>query len=290
VKTERRVVTNRVFLLGLDELYREAMKKHEQDELLRAAQETAYALSVPPSDVPIEGYYWEDPRLTEYFRLMRALQQVPKVRESQVSNHTGFLLLKKLTESGIFGSPSDDEWLLRMGKDALSCVLEETFPNWSIEILRDRAYARAVESSDFSLVSLGALSKDSVVLAALRETMVLYGLPLKGLSIPPPPKYIWKVDPLVQSRSQQFVRTFNELLDESLPLPNPENAEQFWKACKEWKILGRCVRLGFDPMSTPTRHYHWLIERDSNSNLQVREFWDTEIWTTERCRKSRNRA
>ena len=29
VKTERRVVNNRVFLLGLDELYREAMKRHE---------------------------------------------------------------------------------------------------------------------------------------------------------------------------------------------------------------------------------------------------------------------
>jgi hypothetical protein len=32
--TYDRVVTNRVFLLGLDEFYREAIKRHERDELL----------------------------------------------------------------------------------------------------------------------------------------------------------------------------------------------------------------------------------------------------------------
>src|SRR5690349_8990226 len=70
MKTERRVVNNRVFLLGLDELYREAMKRHERDELRRCARETASSLSVDPADVPIEGYYSEDERLTEYFRIV----------------------------------------------------------------------------------------------------------------------------------------------------------------------------------------------------------------------------
>jgi hypothetical protein len=83
MKTDRRIVNNRVFLLGLDELYREAMKRHEQDELLRCARETASSLSVAAADVPIERYYSEDERLTDYFRLVRSLQQVLQAAASQ---------------------------------------------------------------------------------------------------------------------------------------------------------------------------------------------------------------
>ncbi len=64
---ERRVITNRIFLLGLDELYREAMKQNERGELLACARITAKALSLEPADVPVEGYYSEDDELTEYF-------------------------------------------------------------------------------------------------------------------------------------------------------------------------------------------------------------------------------
>jgi hypothetical protein len=67
MKTERRVVNNRVFLLGLDELYRESMKRHERGELLGCARETTSVLSVTPADVPIEGYYAENEGLTSIF-------------------------------------------------------------------------------------------------------------------------------------------------------------------------------------------------------------------------------
>jgi hypothetical protein len=50
-----RIVDNRVFLLGLDELYREAMKRHERDELLGCARETGSALAIPPADVPTDA-------------------------------------------------------------------------------------------------------------------------------------------------------------------------------------------------------------------------------------------
>src|SRR5262245_8171078 len=112
MKTERCVVSNRVFLLGLDELYRESMKRNERDELLRCARETASALSVPPADVPIEGYYTEDDRLTEYFRLMRTLQQVPRWRDSEVADLPGFKRIRQVTESPIFGPPLDGPYLL----------------------------------------------------------------------------------------------------------------------------------------------------------------------------------
>jgi hypothetical protein len=103
---KRLVVDNRVFLLGLDELYRELMKTHERGELLVCARAIATALSVEPADVPIEGYYIEDAALTEYFRLVRALQDVSSGRSREVADLKGFQRLRQVTASRIFGKDS----------------------------------------------------------------------------------------------------------------------------------------------------------------------------------------
>jgi hypothetical protein len=68
MSAETHIVDNRVFLLGLDNHYRELMKDHEREELLLCARRVAAALQVKPADVPVEGYYAEHPKLTEYFR------------------------------------------------------------------------------------------------------------------------------------------------------------------------------------------------------------------------------
>src|SRR5262245_53169194 len=88
--TQTRVVDNRVFLLGLDELYREKMKLHERSELLDAARSTCGALVVEPHSGPVEGYYSEDECLTEYFQRMRALQDVPGDQSSRVAKLPAF--------------------------------------------------------------------------------------------------------------------------------------------------------------------------------------------------------
>jgi hypothetical protein len=49
-------VDNRTFLLGLDELYRSAMKAREGTELLGCAEQVVNALGVVPAEVPVEGY------------------------------------------------------------------------------------------------------------------------------------------------------------------------------------------------------------------------------------------
>jgi len=56
---DEHVVDNRVFLLGLDQLYRERVKRHESTELLTCARAVAARLNVAPAAVPIEGYYTE---------------------------------------------------------------------------------------------------------------------------------------------------------------------------------------------------------------------------------------
>ena len=282
---ERRVVNNRVFLLGLDDLYRTAMKRHEKEELLQCARDTARVLGVGPADVPVEGYYSEDATLAEYFLLMRTLQNIPRLRESELRSVAGYSRLKSVAGSRIFGGSSGGQYLLSGGKDPLSIALEKTFPEWNIANLINSAYQIALASDDVSLVGLAALARDPVVLAALRESVVLYAMAVaSGVFDRSEPEYVWAVDADVHARAREFVKLFNDLFGNELPEPAPENAEIFWNACKEWTILGRCVRLGFD-IREPVRHYHWAIDRDPEYHLVVKDFWDTELWTTSRYRE-----
>src|ERR1051325_8617057 len=102
--------------------------------------------------------------------------------------------------------------------------------------LTNAAYKCAAESSDFSLVALAGLSRDVVVLAALRESVVLYSMAVGGSRMRSEPEYVWAVDEIIRQRAAQFVETFNHLLGERLPQPAPENAKEFWIASSEWKV------------------------------------------------------
>ena len=102
---ERRVVDNRVFLLGLDHLYRRAMKQYEREELLTCARRVAATLQATPVDVPVEGYYAEDARLTEYFRLVRTLQEVDENRTSEVVDLQKYQRPLDVTSAPLFGQP-----------------------------------------------------------------------------------------------------------------------------------------------------------------------------------------
>ena len=62
----------------------------------------------------------------------------------------------------------------------------------------------------------------------------------------------------------------------------PKNAKAFWMASSEWKVIGRCVRIGVDDSAGPIRHYHWAIDTEAKDRPVVSEFWDGEIWTTAR--------
>jgi hypothetical protein len=288
MNVETRVVDNRIFLLGLDELYREAMKRHESDELLGCAQDTARKLGVAPADVPVEGYYTEDPKLTEYFLLVRSLQSVDKSRERELHGVTGFARLKEVTQSPIFGIPRWSRFLFPAAVDPMTTALESTFPNWTVENLTNATYDVAINSDDYSLVGLAALAKDSVVLAALRETVVLYGVLAAGSAMRAEPVYIWAVDEVIAKRARQFVEAFNSLFSESLPAPVASNAAVYWTAHDPWSIIGRCVRVGFDDCQRPIQYYHWAVDHDSSFRTCVKDFWDAEIWTTQRYRQKRD--
>ena len=286
---ETRVVDNRVFLLGLDELYREAMKVQERGELLRHARDLAKRLQIAPANAPIEGYYSEDDKLTEYFRLMRGLQAVDDERSNEVNRMDAYKRLFAVTSSALFGEPTDVGRLFPVGSDALTAALQ-TKP-WTVPALTAAAQRIAVMSNDCGLVTLAAFPGDPVVLAALRESVVLYAMfgKLSGMEVEPP-RYDWQVDPELAERAERFVATFNELFPHgpALPEPTASNAEQFWVGKDASRITGRCVRIGQDE-SQPPRYYHWGIRivGSFTGPLEVDDFWSHEVWTTERYRRER---
>jgi hypothetical protein len=282
------VVDNRVFLLGLDDLYRSAMKRNEGLELLRCAREVAWTLHVKPADVPVEGYYAEDERLTEYVRLLRAFHEEPNSRVAAVERLPAYQRLYEVTSSRLFGRPRSEDRLLPVGHDALSNALQQLAPHWTIPTLTAAAEQAARAMDDYSLVGLAARTQDSVVLAALRESVVLYAQVTVLGKIVQPPIAEWRVDAELAHHANRFIRAFHALFPEGarLPAATPENAQEYWDACDEKAIVGRCVRVGYDDRRNPVMHYHWGINR-SQGRLEVEEFWAAEIWTTERYRRER---
>ena len=285
--TERRVVDNRVFLLGLDKLYRDAMKEHERGELLRCSRRVAGALDVTAADVPVEGYYAEDQSLTEYFCLVRALQDIDESATSSVVSLPEFQRLRDVMSSPLFGRPQWRDKLLPVGRDALSQALRDTFPDWTLANLTTAAQSTALETDEISLVGLVARVRDAVVLAAVRESVVLYAEMVVGAALHPPrPKYVWEVDEELAEHARRFVDAFNRLFGEELPPPDPGQAEVYWHGYDGNEILGRCVRLGCDDRVLPMRHYHWAICHVGTGEVAVQEFSSPELWTTTRYRSA----
>ena len=282
---DRRIVDNRVFLIGLIRLYREAIKPHERGELLECARRVARELRLAPADWPIEGYYAEDEGLREYFLLMRGLQNAGGSVRSSVEALPEFQRLLAVASSPLYGQPEYGNGLLPTGSDPLTLALRETFPDWTVPTLTALARTKAVENDDFSLVGLAARLNDPVILANSRESVVLYARMVIGAaSNPPKPEYVWMVDDELARQAAKFVDTFNALFGERLPPPDAAHAADYWKRWDDMKLLGRCVRLGWDDSVIPYRHYHWGICRDEQGEMAVQGFWSAEIWTTERYR------
>jgi hypothetical protein len=280
--TVERVVDDRLFLVGLDELYRTGVKLYERTELLAGAQAVASALEVRPDDAPVEGYYAEDDKLKDYFRLMRALQRVDATARPRVANLRDFQRLLEVVSSPLFGEAVFDGKLFPMGRDPLSRALHST-KEWTGANLTELAYRFVSESDDYSLVGLACLTRDAVVITALRESVVLYAEAVT-MGVGALPVYIWRVSPEVAKRAERFVATFNALFNEQLPAPTAENADVFGAAgLKRSDLTGRCVRIGKTD-DVPTKHYHWAIFAGADLQLAVHEFWHDEVWTTQRYR------
>jgi hypothetical protein len=114
--------------------------------------------------------------------------------------------------------------------------------------------------------------------------VVLYA-EVEAAGVPLRYDYVWQVDPDLVAQANRFIATFNALFGNELPPADADQAETYWDASESNHAFGRCVRLGFDDSTSPIRHYHWAIRSGLGGNLAVHEFWDSEIWTTDRYRQ-----
>ncbi len=288
-KATTRLVDNRSFLLGLDELYRNSMKVLESGRLLPSARAVAEALHVQPANVPIEGYYHETPALEEYFRWMRSLQEQDETAEAQVKHLPEFQLLWEVTNSPLYGRPQREGKLLPVGRDPLSQALRDTMPHWGVDGLTKAAHAAALKFDDYSLVGLAARIQDAVVLTAARESAVLYAEVVRlSLRREPELEYQWRVDPALAEAANRFIEAFNRFVPGALPRAEAASAKRYYQAYADSEILGRCVRLG--QTLDGSQYYHWAIVvkvlPGNRFELGVDEFWSKEIWTTQKYRET----
>ncbi len=280
-------VDNGVLVLGLDKLYRDAMKAFEGKKLLACAEKVVATLQVEPAQIPTEGYYTESPALTRYFRLMRALQEASAAGERKVKHLTEFQLLWEVTNSPLYGRPQRGG-LFPISRDPLTQALIDTRPDWSVEKLTKSAYYAALRFDDISLVGLAARAQDAVVLTATRESVVLYAEVVSiGLPREPKLRYEWRVDEVLVEAVNRFIHIFNGFVPGALPLAEPANADKFYKGYTQNDIIGRCVRIGIS--DDGTYNYHWAIAVEQISGqgfeLAIDEFCSAHLWTTEEYRE-----
>ncbi len=312
------VVDDRVLLLGIDKHYRDGMKLFEAKTLLSCASVVANRLNVAAVDVPVEGYYAESPELTRYFKLMRALQDVPDGNAAQAKTLAQFQLIWDIVSSPMYGRPQQTRWgelkMLPTGRDSLSQALLEIDPsNWNVETLVDAAHVAALEYDDISLVGLAARARDSVAITALRESVVLYSekmLPIGDDDDDEPDyEYVWRVNKELERSANRFIGIFNSLVADAnhkvklgvedrvsgvftrraatpIPKAEPENAAHFYECCQDNEIFGRCVHLG--TRQDDGRHYHWAFRGAGSashvSKIEIDDFWSADVWTTQRYR------
>jgi hypothetical protein len=274
-------VDNRVLLLGIDSMYRKYMEELETSILLPQVELVAARLGVLELDVPVEGYYVNNPKAARYFKLMRALQEVDEQALPQVEDLREFQNISKVVSSPIFGTPIQKGKLFPQGRDPLSQALIES--PWEAETLVDRAYRVTIENEDISLVGLAARLKDPIVMTALRESVILYAEKLlMGVMQIPQYEFLWEVDDDFAEIANRFIEEFNSFLPHRLrgiPHAEPQNVERFYFAFIDNDILGRCANLGQD-QSTPVNYYHWAITRQ-DGQFALDEFWSTKLWTTQ---------
>lgn len=286
------VVDNRVLLLGLDYLYREHMKDFEVDHLLPYASKLIDQLKLPISTVPVEGYYYESEELTDYFLKVRTLQK-ENTQIAQTVKHTPeYQILAEVFSSPIYGYSLSHEGFFPQRLNALHYALTATPVNeWSVSTLTTKAQILALENCDISLVGLAASVGDEVVLAALRESVALFSLAAGSCAledsayVPPIYQYEWKVDALLEQKANQFITTFNQLTNNTIPVAQAQNAELFYDAWQKNHIEDRCIYIGFNELKEPIEYYHWAVEYNQGG-LTVKEFWSNEICTTEKYRES----
>jgi hypothetical protein len=279
--TRRRLVTvdNRLFTLGLTELFRAEMKRHESEALLPLAATVCRALELEPSGAPVEGYYDETPELREFFRWVRALQETPSTVLPAGVADRALERLSAALNSPALGRAVDDGHLLPRNTSALGEALRIS-SRWTIDELALKA-ASLVRESDCDLVAVAATTGDALCLLVARESLAL-SADVEWAEQDDEADYEWAVSEAVATVATRFVGALRQSTGIALPIPHCSNAARYGYAGAGVQLAGLCILLG-RRSGTGDVYYHWYVDAAGNKPV-VRDFWSAAVWTTQAVR------
>ena len=268
------LVTDRLFIIGLTELFRRQMKDHEINTLLPLAQKVCSILGLTPVNIPLEGYYADSPTLSQYFRLIRALQMAPSSEARKVSSTDAFRRLLAAYQSPAMGRIEDTPFLFPRTTSPLGEALKEPH-TWSIQGLTQRSQ-QLIRDSDAGLIAVACASADPVAICVARETMALAAdVEFADLE---PPRFLWKVSRDVAEVARRFITATAVSFGFTLPDPVEASAPVYGAASAGLDLAGRCILIGEHPGSEYGR-YHWYLS-GQDTGMVVIDFWSLATWTT----------
>ena len=285
------VVNDFVLILSLDSFYRDCMKKYEAEDLLPLVKNIFEELKISPGEFPVEGYYYETDELKSYFNHVKTLQTLEQESikcKEKIYNMSGYKKLTELFCSGLYGIYEYEGFLLPAVRDPIYYSLKslQQPEKWNAENILNEAYTIIKDTEDTTIVGLGILLKNPVIVTALKESVVLYNdiLPTGELDhrIKYIYKYIWNVSKEIENLANKIIEIFNGICPYRIPIAVAENAKKYYNNFSSNPIKIRCVKIGYDNLSQ--KYYHWAIN-NVNYNYKFVDFWDTKLWTTEDAKK-----
>lgn len=273
-------VDDRVFVVGLSELFRQEMKAYEVATLLPLAEAACEALNLSPATVPVEGYYWESEDLERFFRLVRALQSAEMRTVSPGPGERAIHRLRTVFSSSAMGRVEESDYVLPRASSPFGEALRIS-ADWSVDGVSGEAQ-HLVRSSDAGLVAVACATGDPIAVCVARESVALTAA--TELMAVVSPHFVWSVSERVVDVAERFVSSLAEATGIVLPKPEAASSRVYGEAAKHAELADRCIMVGAR-LGTSHPFYHWYIAA-SRGTLAVRDFWSSEIWTTEAMRNS----
>lgn len=282
-------IGNEEFFFALDNQVRKMMPKYEMGVLLPACKRILNKNRIPRESLlsyPIEGYYYKNELLTEYFTILRNLQCNPSIFK-RIEIDDDVLLLKRVTGSVLFGkedSKEIEESILPRRKDALTLAMknENFFDEFSPrpwDISKILVAARAEVKDVNGLVDLAAIIGNSKCLlagaetnAAYREICYVSGCFMGEIV------YEWGVSASVEEAADSIISNYEQVTGMEIIKPSVFNISTL-----NYKMeLPRVSWLG--TVRATRENYFWIMNSFDN---EVRDIYSTDIITTESLLKNR---
>lgn len=274
------IVDNRLFVIGLCELYRQKMKEYEAAVLLPLAASACEKLNIQAADCEIEGYYSENDELIRFFKLIRSLQNTESLDVLPAVELEEIRLLRKALNSPAMGRRIESSKILPRTSSPFGQAMSD-LSEWSIDGLSHMA-KQMVTDTDSGLIAVASATGDPVAIGVARESQALMAdLEMAEVDIP---TYNWDVSSDVRLIAEKFISSLAETTGILLPVPDAVSAEIYGQAAAEAEISGRCTLLG-EQSGNPFPYYHWYIDSLDN-RLVVKDFWSSHVWTTDALRST----